>query len=241
MRSFFVMCRSGDNCREVRQAALSSGQMNTDQPRPAAANPDSEYSLSIEDAAELYAGAGLPRDLRTIQRYCAKGRLECRLVEIPFGEKYFVTPLSVARHVAYIKEVRQAMASRGEPRQVGDELQPKNEEAAAPTDHGEPRLAATESQPLEDEQEQRQPRTSRDEPRFVAAETEMASRYVNGLERENEFLRGQITVKDDQIKDLTERARETNHLIAGLQKMLTPLLGRGGESSHRVGEDTDPQ
>lgn len=29
-----------------------------------------------------------------------------------------------------------------------------------------------------------------------------------------------------QIKDLTERARETNHLIAGLQKMLTPLLGR---------------
>jgi hypothetical protein len=39
-------------------------------------------------------------------------------------------------------------------------------------------------------------------------------------------LREQITVKDVQIKDLTERARETNHLIAGLQKMLTPLLGR---------------
>ena len=52
------------------------------------------------------------------------------------------------------------------------------------------------------------------------------SRYVARLERENGFLRGQITVKDEQIKDLTERARETNHLIAGLQKMLTPLLGR---------------
>jgi hypothetical protein len=36
-------------------------------------------------------------------------------------------------------------------------------------------------------------------------------------------------VKNDQIKDLTERARETNHLIAGLQKMLTPLLGRSAE------------
>jgi hypothetical protein len=36
-------------------------------------------------------------------------------------------------------------------------------------------------------------------------------------------------VKDEQIKDLTERARETNHLIAGLQKMLTPLLGRGDD------------
>ena len=40
------------------------------------------------------------------------------------------------------------------------------------------------------------------------------------------FLRSEVAVKNDQIKDLTERARETNHLIAGLQKMLTPLLGR---------------
>jgi hypothetical protein len=43
------------------------------------------------------------------------------------------------------------------------------------------------------------------------------------------FLRTEISIKNDQIKDLTERARETNHLIAGLQKMLTPLLGRTGE------------
>ena len=55
------------------------------------------------------------------------------------------------------------------------------------------------------------------------------SRYVARLEGENGFLREQITVKDVQIKDLTERARETNHLIAGLQKMLTPLLGRPAE------------
>jgi hypothetical protein len=42
------------------------------------------------------------------------------------------------------------------------------------------------------------------------------SRYVACLEGENGFLREQITVKDVEIKDLTERARETNHLIAGL-------------------------
>ena len=71
-------------------------------------------------------------------------------------------------------------------------------------------------------------RTSRrcDKPRPAAANDEFVSRYVARLEGENEFLRGQIGTKDDQIKDLTERARETNHLIAGLQKMLTPLLGR---------------
>jgi hypothetical protein len=44
-------------------------------------------------------------------------------------------------------------------------------------------------------------------------------------------LRSELSVKNGQIKDLTERARETNHLIAGLQKMLTPLLG-GSREQH---------
>lgn len=47
---------------------------------------------------------------------------------------------------------------------------------------------------------------------------QVATQYVERLEGENKFLRKQIDVKDGQIKDLTERARETNHLIAGLQK-----------------------
>ena len=45
------------------------------------------------------------------------------------------------------------------------------------------------------------------------------------LEGEVEFLRGQITTKDLQIKELSERSRETNVLIGGLQRLLAPLLG----------------
>ena len=66
--------------------------------------------------------------------------------------------------------------------------------------------------------------TSTDLSRPVATSPD-TPRYVARLENENEFLRGQIEVKDRQIKELTERARETNVLIAGLQKMLSPLLG----------------
>jgi hypothetical protein len=40
-----------------------------------------------------------------------------------------------------------------------------------------------------------------------------------------DFLRGQVATKDAQIKELTERSRETNVLIGGLQRMLAPLLG----------------
>jgi hypothetical protein len=44
-----------------------------------------------------------------------------------------------------------------------------------------------------------------------------------------------IAVKTDPLNDLTERARETNHLIAELQKMLTPLLlGRGSQQSNYI-------
>jgi hypothetical protein len=86
-------------------------------------------------------------------------------METQFGVKYVITPTSIAKHIAYIEEVRPVTTNPDE------------------------------------------------------------SRYVVRLESKVEFLRGQITVKDTQIGELTERARETNHLIAGLQRMLTPLLG----------------
>ena len=183
--------------------------MTDDQPRHAAASPDTEYSLPIDDAAAMYERAGLPRTLRTIQRYCAKGHLDSRRVEIPYGEKYLITPASVAKHIAYIEETRQTMAGHDAPRPV----------AATPNHE----LRAVEDTP--------QPETGRDEPRQTAATSEFVSRYVARLEGEYEFLRGQVTVKDGQIKEMTERARETNVLIAGLQKMLTPLLGRPRSSA----------
>src|SRR4051812_6771879 len=91
--------------------------MDTDQLRPVAASPDNEDSLSIEDAAQRYEHAGLPRTLRTIQRYCAKGHLDCRRFEIPYGEKSLIPAAPVAKHIAYTEETRQPMAGRDEPRQ----------------------------------------------------------------------------------------------------------------------------
>src|SRR5690242_6375574 len=188
-----------------------------DPPRPVATSNDSDYSLSIDDALAFYERAGLPRTPRTIQRYCANGHLDCRRIEIPYGEKYLITPASIAKHIAYIEETRQTMAGRDEPRPVVANL------------------------PLQVPafEEPRPPTTSLDQPRQTAVGDEAMSRYVARLEGENEFLRGQITVKDVQIKDLTERARETNHLIAGLQKMLTPLLGRPSISNRSDNEPID--
>lgn len=184
--------------------------MQHDPSRPAATSPDSEYSLTIEEVSERYANAGHPRTARSIQRYCAKGHLDYRRMETPFGEKYMIAPASVAKHIAYIEEVRPFATSPDTSRQDATAVAPE---------------IPSKSQPA-------QPPTSLDTSRQDAA----GSRYVERLEGENEFLRKQVSVKDDQIKDLTERARETNHLIAGLQKMLTPLLGR----AHERGSNADP-
>ena len=180
--------------------------------RPVATTPDSDFSLSIDEALQRYESAGRPRTPRSIQRYCAKGHLECRLVETSFGEKYLITPKSVDKHIAYIEEVTPA-TRRDLSRPVATPVVGKNRDLSAEAD------AATSSDMP------RHPPTSGDLSRPVAADGPEVSRFVTQLEGENAFLREQIVVKDTQIKDLTERAHETNLLVAGLQRLLSPLLG----------------
>jgi hypothetical protein len=75
--------------------------------RPDATGPDYEYSLSIEEVADRYAAAGFPRTIRTLQRYCANGHLDAQKVATALGDKYFVAPYSVVRHLAQVAEMAQ--------------------------------------------------------------------------------------------------------------------------------------
>lgn len=170
-----------------------------------ATNGDNQYSLTIEEVAQRYEAAGFPRSIRTLQRYCAANHLDAIKAPTQMGDIYLVTPESVARHVAELEQVMATTrfaAGRDLSRQdaIGDAAQSLVELNADG------------------------PATIDDTPRPVAPAND-ASHYVERLEDEVVFLRGQISTKDGQIKELTERSRETNHLIGGLQRMLTPLLG----------------
>jgi transposase len=76
--------------------------------RPAAPLDEAAYTLTIDDAADRYDAAGFPRPTRRLQKYCARGDLECRKIETSFGERYLITAESVDRHIAYIKETADA-------------------------------------------------------------------------------------------------------------------------------------
>jgi hypothetical protein len=108
MRPFHSVGITGEAWNEPRYHC----PMTDDLSRPVATTPDSEFTLTIDDALERYARAGLPRTPRSVQRYCAKGHLDCRRIETQFGEKYLISPASVDKHIAYIEEVRPVATGR---------------------------------------------------------------------------------------------------------------------------------
>lgn len=220
----------------------SSEQGSRDESRPVATGRDNRYSLSIEDAAELYAKAGHPRTLRTIQRYCASGHLEAIKVATALGDKYFIDPTSLSRHVAQIEELSQfemRATDRDLSRQVATDVARENVGDRARQEATGHDMSPPVAVPIVEVDEV----LTRDTPRPAATEATTVSqpvaasqpdmsRLVAGLEREverllqdREFDREQIKTKDTQIAALLERDRETNFLIRGLQHMLTPLLG----------------
>jgi hypothetical protein len=186
-----------------------------EQPRPVANGDEQGFTLTVEEAAELYAKAGFPRTIRAIQKYCARDDLLCIREQTTYGERFRITPASVVRHIEQIKQLSQANSR----------------------DHSRPaanvRTAVIEQEPAKNDRA-----TVREQPRPDANNEGV----VEQLRGEVQFLRGEMAIKNEQIKDLTERARETNLLIAGLQKMLTPLLGRSGEERvHTYGEGDNGQ
>ncbi len=184
----------------------------SDTPRPSA----TRYTLSLDETALRFVEAGLPRNIRSLQRYCAAGRLDCIKEETVSGLAYFVDPDSVeraitqlaqlhgitdeVRHVTTVLDMSHHVASEDQPRTVDDT--PRS--GAADRDNDTPETPERQSPPQPD-----------------------VSLYVARLEGENVFLRDQIGVKDTQIAALLERDKETNFLIRGLQTMLAPLLGTG--------------
>ena len=78
---------------------MSDDQLQTDA-TSRERSPDHQYSLSVDQTAELYAVAGHPRTIRAIQKYCALTKLDCHKVETETGEISLWCPYFVERDIA---------------------------------------------------------------------------------------------------------------------------------------------
>jgi hypothetical protein len=160
--------------------------MNDALARSAAPLDESAYTLSIDEAADRYAAAGFPRPTRRLQKYCARGDLDCRKVETSSGEKYLITAESIERHIAYIKQTATA-AGRVPTR-------PDASGRASQTQTDKPSKGGA-SEPA-----QARP-----------GAPDFQGRYIEHLEKENSFLREQNTVLLERVKEtniLTGRLQE---------------------------------
>ena len=212
---------------------------------PVATGRDSRYTLTIDDVADRYAHAGHPRTPRTVQRYCASGHLDAIKGSTLLGDKYFIDPESVSRHISQIEELV-ALQTRPsgldtsrhdatpKPAPLVDDSARQGATVSPPVT-----VAATTENVAKPEPDQTRhvataPTSDADTSRQDATDSAHVSRHVALLEREVErlvedkqFLREQVRTKDQQIAALLERDKETNFLVQGLQKMLSPLLGYG--------------
>jgi hypothetical protein len=199
--------------------------METDPSRPVATSHDSEYSLTIEDAGALYQQAGLSRTPRTIQRYCEKGHLVSRLVDTSFGsEKYLITPASVTRHIAYLKEVRPASTGRGLSRHDATDVvaqhthdEPRHEASTSP-DLSRPVATHVVEENKGDEVRQSQA-TERVMSRQAATDLDIFEHpYVKKLEAEVEKWQEKY---EDQVERTQEVLVSSNRNLMELQRTTT--------------------
>jgi len=206
-----------------------------DGPRPVATGRDNDFILSLDEVSQRYAQAGHPRTIRTLQRYCASGHLDAQKLATTTGDKYLVTPQSVARHVAQIKEL-QALgsvatdrdASRPAATSVGQADKPPAANAGATTEP--------------------------DRERHAAGEPDVSG-YVTQLEKRIEekddvigLLKGQLVTKDKQLGDLSDRFTslsdrfaDTQKLIGAMQRMFAPLLGQSDPYSMDTEREVAPR
>ena len=190
-----------------------SGAAVRDLSRPGPTGIENDYSLPLEEVSERYARAGHPRTIRSLQRYCAVGHLDCQKVATTIGDKYLATPQSVDRHIAQIEELHALDV-------VATERDASRLVATGPAAPSTP--SAPHPGHATGSEHSRQAATADgDDTRYIAR----LERDIEQAKDERDFLREQIDRKDKTIDALIERDRETNFLVRGLQEMLTPLLG----------------
>lgn len=183
---------------------------------------DMRHALSLDEVGDIYASRGFPRSQRSLQRFCAGGHLDCQKVATTTGDKYLVAPYSVERHLTQLKQLAATAAATGRDvsRQFATPVVPQ---VIDPLPHDTPR------------HEERQPAPGPDMTAPVAEERRDTSQLVAQLEKrigekddEIKFLRGEVATKNKQLADASERDRETNILIQGLQSMVLQLTGNRG-------------
>lgn len=178
------------------------------------------HTLTIHDVERELVAAGVPRSHRQVVRYCEIGMLDAVKVPGPTGPQWFVAPSSLPNAIGDLRQWQAQRAGRGLPQPAMARSDAPGNASIGAND------AAGHGRPL--------PAMSVATTFTKSSETEPATAgYVSQLEKRIDekddvilLLKGQLISKDEQIKELSTRYRETHTLLGAMQRMLAPLLGQ---------------
>ena len=179
------------------------------------------HTLNIHDVERELVAAGVPRSHRQVVRYCETGMLDAVKVPGPTGPQWFVAPSSLPNAIGDLRQWQAQRAGRSMPQPAMTRSNlPGNASIGADdaAGHGMPLPTVSEAKTI-----------------AKSSETQPAAAgYVSQLEKRIDekddvilLLKGQLNSKDEQIKELSTRYRETHTLLGAMQRMLAPLLGQG--------------
>lgn len=172
--------------------------------------------IELDETIELLREKGILRTIRTIQRYCQKGKLTCTLTPTETNARYLVEKNSV---YDFIDNHIHMMPNR-EPT-----LYPENDLHEFSED-------IMDSNPSSNSGTAPHPIASKDDSEIV----ELLKQHLEFTTSQLGVANNQIQMKDEQITALLERDHETNVLLNNLQNQLA--LPTNNEPKHNYHNQT---
>ncbi len=80
----------------------------------AAERDQARHTLSAEETSVIFAEADVPRSVRTVQRYCKNGHLDCITIDTEISEKYLIDRNSVERRIKELQQLDRVLRSTGD-------------------------------------------------------------------------------------------------------------------------------
>lgn len=186
---------------------------------PQLADDRASHTLTVHRVAQQLADAGVPRSERRIKHFCQIGTLVAKKFPTPTGPQWFIDPTSVPGVIGDLKQFHEQIRSR---------LQHAAADHITVEEHPQMHAAAAGNSVLEQAAAEKE---GTDNPKDDGGLSQpAASPFVAQLQKRIEekdavigILKEQLDVKDRQITQHSERERETNILIRGLQNLVLQL------------------
>jgi len=169
--------------------------------------PDlSDYTLTIEEVAELFAEAGVPRNPRSIRRFCHNGELDCTTIETPTSARYLVSKTSAEKLIKQKQQVLRISESRSSPALSGYDR-------SEPDVSGHDRSAPSEPQSPHDAQEPAEHTTA----------TKRLEDEIANLRIDNRAKEQVITMLRDERREMLAQIESANYRLGAAESRLAQI------------------